>query len=190
MVGYELTMHLQQIDNQLTKLMKSYQDYQSMNKQQVPTISFIRHFLNAAGITFIIIAVTYAISLFFENAKAFIPYIALGQSILAISIYIIFAVKLQEGQANRSELWHQSQTANSIYELDQQRFEILQELAASSIPQNYVTPTAIKRMSQLVKSGKCMTIDECLARLSQETGSQKHKEEVNLIQYLQTISYH
>jgi hypothetical protein len=111
--------------------------------------------------------------------------IAVVQALLSIGVYIYFAKKL----INVPKKPQPKTTSNkSVFELDQQRFAILQELARSPIPQSYITPTAIKKMLQLVNSGRCLTIDECLTHINLQ--QEKHKEELKLIQNLQMISFH
>ncbi|MGM0876414.1 MAG: hypothetical protein ACQEWV_17000 [Bacillota bacterium] len=188
MVGQELTQHLQHIEERLAKLMKSYQDYQSRDGQkQQHTISLSRHILNIAAIIIIIIAGTYAIGSFILDAIEYIVYIEIIQALLSIGFYLFFAKKVTKESLKNQK----SQSVKmTIYELDQLRFEMLQELATSPIPQNYITPTAIKKMHQLVKSSMCNTIAECTAQFNIETNKEMHEEELELIKKLQMISYH
>ncbi|OAS87738.1 MULTISPECIES: hypothetical protein [Metabacillus] len=191
MVGTELSQHLQQLEEQLTKLMKSYQDYESRNSQkEQKTIPLLRHILYVAAIIFISITATFVICSFIVDARKFITYIAAAQAILSIGFYMVFVRKMTKDMEKEQKPQLKSSSTNSIYELDQQRFAILKELAASPIPHNYITPTAITKMNQFVKSGMCITIDECTTQFNRESKKQKHEEELKLIQKLQMISYH
>jgi hypothetical protein len=191
MVGQELTKHLQHIEEQLAKLIISYQDYQFRNKQkEQQNIPLSRHILYAIAIIIIIITATYAIASIILDARVNILYIAAVQTILSISLYMYFAKKMTKDTMTEQKTQIKINSNMSIYELDKLRFEILQELATSPIPQNYMTPTAIKKMHQFVKSGICFTIEECVALFEKEAKKQKHKDELELIQHLQTISFH
>lgn len=191
MVGQDLSQHLRHIEEQLVKLMKSYQDYQSRGiKQEQHLIPLSRHIQNVTAIIIIIIAATYAISSFILEAREYITYIAAAQALLSIGLYIYFAKKMTKDILKGPKPKPKVISNESVYKLDQLRFEILQELATSPIPQNYITPSAIKKMHQLVKSGMCITINECTAQFDKEVNKGKHEEELGLIQYLQTISYH
>jgi Ca2+/Na+ antiporter len=191
MVGTDLSQHLQHLEEQLAKLMKSYQDYESRNSQkEEKIIPFSRHILYLAAIIFIIITATFVIGSFIVEARKFIAYIAAAQGVLSICFYIPFVKKMTKEMKKEQKPQHKTSSTTTIYELDQQRFAILQELAASPIPHTYITPTAITKMNQLVKSGMCTTIDECTAQFNRESNKQKHEEELMLIQKLQMISYH
>jgi Ca2+/Na+ antiporter len=192
MVGQELIKHLQHLEEQLAKLLNSYQDYKSrdIQKGQMYAMSISSHILIVAVIIFIIITATYAISSFIVEAKEYIAYIAAIQALLTMGLYLFFTKKMTK-ESQRKQKPHSIANSNkSLYELDKLRFDILQELATSPIPQNYITPTAIKMMQQLIKSGMYQTIDECIAHLNHEMNNQKHEEEKKLIHYLQVISYH
>ena len=191
MVGQELTQHLQHIEEQLDKLMKSYQDYRSKtNQKEQHNIPLSHHLLYVASLICIIIVATYTISSFIVEVRQYIVYIAIIQTFLSIGLYIFFVKQMTKDARKGQKPQAKVHSTMSIYELDQLRFEILQTLATSSIPQNYITPTMIKKMHQLVKSGMCLTIDECIARFNQESNKKKHEEELAFIQYLRTISYH
>ncbi|QGQ48181.1 hypothetical protein [Metabacillus sediminilitoris] len=186
MAGQELKQHLTQLEEQLAILMNSYKDYKSRNIQnEQVNISLLQHILYVMAIISITILSTYVISSFLIEVKDYMLSIAVVQALLSIGVYIYFAKKL----INVPKKPQPKTTSNkSVFELDQQRFAILQELARSPIPQSYITPTAIKKMLQLVNSGKCLTIDECLAQINLQ--QEKHKEELKLIQNLQMISFH
>ncbi|MBO1511781.1 hypothetical protein [Metabacillus bambusae] len=186
MVGEELLQHLQHLEEQLTKLIKGYHDYESRNNpKNQKAIPLSLHILYVAAISFIIITATFAIGSFIVETRKFITYIATAQVILSIGFYMFFVKKMTKEQKPQPK----TSSTNSIYELDQQRFAILQELAASPIPHTYITPTTITKMNQLVRSGMCKTIDECIAHSNQGKGKLKHEEELRLIQKLQMISY-
>jgi Ca2+/Na+ antiporter len=187
-----LIKHLQHLEEQLAKLLNSYQVYKSrdIQKGQMYVMSISRHILIVAAIIFIIITATYAISSFMIEAKEYIAYIAAIQALLTMGLYLFFAKKMTKESQRKQQLQSNANSDKSLYELDKLRFDILQELATSPIPQNYITPTAIKMMQQLVTSGMCKSIDECIAHLNIEMNNQKHEEEKKLIHYLQVISYH
>lgn len=111
--------------------------------------------------------------------------------VLAIGVYIIVMkkiIKVDHKQHEKSEV--KDKSSLSIYELDQLRFNILQDLAKSPIPPTYMTPISIKKMLQLVESGICISLDECLANIEKGTKESKHIEELKIMKHLQMISYH
>lgn len=190
MVGEELSKHLQHLEEQLTQLIKGYHDYESRNKPKSQrAIHLLLHILYVVAIISIIITATFAIGSFIVETSEFITYIAASQAILTIGFYMFFVKKMAKDMENEQKPQSKPSSTNSIYELDQQRFAILQELAASPIPHTYITPTAVTKMNQLLKSGMCKTIDECIAHFKQGKGKLKHEEELRLIQKLQMISY-
>jgi hypothetical protein len=190
MVGEELSQHLQHLEKQLTQLIRGYHDYESRNNpNNQRAIPLLLHILYVAAIISIIITATFAIGSFIVEAREFITYIAASQAILTIGFYMFFVKKMSKDMTKDQKPQPKTSSTKTIYELDQQRFAILQELASSPIPHPYITPTAITKMNQLVRSGMCKTIDECIAHFKQGKGKLKHEEELRLIQKLQMISY-
>lgn len=192
MIGQELTSHLQYIQKLLSTLMNSYEDYQSRKSQEKePPIPLARHILFILGIVAIIITATLTISSFIKVARPLLLTITIGQMILAISVYTIVIkkdMKDREKKDNKSVL--NPKSSMSIYELDQLRFNILQNLAKSPIPPTHLTPTSVNRMLQLVESGMCISLEESLRAFDKEVNKQKHNEELELMKHLQMISYH
>lgn len=190
MKGPELSQYLQHIEEQLAKLLKSYQDYRDrIDKKQQHNIPFTRHVLYVLAIVIISIAATYLISSFIVNSNGIIGYIAAIQAPLSIGLYIIVVKIVKKGIAKEDGTDPKVNKA-SIYELDQLRFEILQELATSPIPHNYITPTAIKKMNNFLKKGMCNSIEGCTTQFDRDTNKGKHNEQLKTIQYLHTISYY
>ncbi|WP_226670849.1 hypothetical protein [Metabacillus litoralis] len=193
MVGQELTQHLQHMQKLLSTLMVSYQDYQSREKPvEKQQITLAKHMIYVLMIIVIIIFSTYMFSAFIIEARKFIHYIAVVQIILSIGLYIFFVKNLDKNSPSKKTNVQQEKENNQvpIFELDQLRFRILQELASSPIPQNYITPTIITKMLQLVESGMCITVDECLSHVKKEMTNKNHLAELEIIQYLQIHSYH
>lgn len=192
MIGQELTAHLQHVQKLLATLMSSYEDYQSRKSQiREPSIPMKQHIIYMTGILTAILIVTLSLSVFLNVAKSIAFSITIGQMVLAIGVYIIVMkkiIKVDHKQHDKSEV--KAKTSLSIYELDQLRFNILQDLAKSPIPPTHMTTTSIKKMLQLVESGICISLDECLATIEKGTKEPKHIEELKIMKHLQMISYH
>lgn len=186
----ELLQHLEHLENQLSKLLISYRDYQLRGKQKKQKlIPVIQHILILLAILIIVIVVTYAVSSILHAGEYFL-YIGIAQSVLAIGLYQYLMKRIMKDRVLSAD---QQTTGNdnvSLYELDQQRFEVLQEIATSPVPPHYMTPKAIKVMNQLVQKGFCHTLEECIITLDIEGKKHRYEEEINLINQLQTISYH
>lgn len=120
---------------------------------------------------------TFAISSFIEEAKQVLLYITKGQIILAISVYAIVVKMFMKNHNVVSS--PKTQTSSTIH-----------DLALSPIPPNYMTTSAVNKMLQLVESGMCISLEECMAQFDKETDKQKHKQELEMIGNLQIISYH
>lgn len=192
MVGQELTQHLQHMQKLLSTLMNSYKDYQSREKPvERQDISLSKHMIYVLAIIVIVIFSTYTVSAFIIEARKFIHYIAVVQILLSVGLYTVFVKKIDNSTSKETKPQQEKKDSEiPIFELDQLRFRILQELAASPIPQNYISPFMISKMLQLVESGMCITIDECIANVKLEMNNKKHVEEIEIIQYLQIHSYH
>lgn len=188
MEAQQLKDHLEQLHKQLITLLKSYDAFKvKTRRKEKELMVFLRHFINLIIIILIIVSMTYMISVLLVDAREFVIYIASFQIVLASILYIFFMLKIKRDMKKEQieELIHLS-----VFELDQMRFQILQNLASSPISQNYITPTSIKIMIQLIESGRCSTIEECIRGFEKVKNKEKHEEELKLIGYLQTTSFH
>lgn len=191
MIGQELTAHLQYLQKLLSTLMNSYEEYQSRKGQEKELpIPLARHVLYISGIVAIIITATLTISFFIKVVWPLLLTITIGQMILAICLYIIVMKIDMKDRKKKNNSMPKPKSSMSVYELDQLRFTILQNLAKSPIPPTHLTPTAINKMLQLVESGKCISLEESLNAFDKEVNNQKHKKELEMMKHLQTISYH
>ncbi len=192
MIGQELTAHLQHVQKLLSTLMSSYEDYQSWKSQvREPPIPLKQHFFYMFGILTAILVVTLSLSTFLHVTKIIVLFITIGQMVLAIGIYIIVVKKmLKDIHKQQEQSKVKAKSSMSIYELDQLRFKILQDLAKSPIPPKHITPTTVKKMLQLVESGMCISLEECLAYIEKGTNEPKHIQELKIMEHLQMISYH
>lgn len=191
MIGKELENHLDNLEVALSKLMKSHKDYKDRNKRQPKKgITLTQHSLNITVIIAIIIAMTCGIGALFLDEKVYLLYIASIQVILAICLYMFLVKKFGNEAQQEVEKKGESKVELTNYELDQIRFESLQEIAGSPVPSNLKTPTVVKKMKQLVFNGTCYSLGDCIAYLNKEYLKKEHREELEHIKYLQTISYH
>jgi|GEM_PF-6963611 len=191
MIERELTAHLKYVHKLLSTLMNSYEDYQSKKRQEKEqTIPLIWHFIYIVGIVAVILIATLTISFFIQVTKSVLLSITIGQIFLAIGVYAIVMRIFMKDRAKEGKSEPKAKSTMSIYELDQLRFKILQDLAKSPIPPTYLTPTAIDNMLNLVESGMCMTLEECMTTFNKEVNNQKHIKELETIKHLQMISYH
>ncbi|WP_175640258.1 hypothetical protein [Metabacillus schmidteae] len=192
MIGQELTSHLQHVQKLLATLMSGYEDYQSRKSHVIePSIPLKQHLLYITGIITAILIVTLSLSAFLNAAKLIVFSIAVGQMVLAIGVYILVMRKIiKDHHKRQGKSQVKFKSPMSIYELDQLRFKILQDLAKSPIPPAHITPTSVKKMLMLVESGMCISLDECLANIEKSTSEPKHIEELEIIEHLQMISYH
>ncbi|PMC36590.1 hypothetical protein CJ195_14235 [Bacillus sp. UMB0899] len=192
MIGQELTSHLQHVQKLLATLMSGYEDYQSRKSHVIePSIPLKQHLLYITGIITAILIVTLSLSAFLNAAKLIVFSIAVGQMVLAIGVYILVMRKIiKDHHKRQGKSQVKFKSPMSIYELDQLRFKILQDLAKSPIPPAHITPTSVKKMLMLVESGMCISLDECLANIEKSTSEPKHIEELEIIEHLQMISFH
>ena len=192
MISQELTEHLQLIQKLLSTLMISYEDFQlRKNRDKELRISLKQHVIYMLCILTAIFIATLTISACFKEAKPFLFPITICQMVLAIVVYVlIMRTFIKNNRMQEDKSGQQNKSAMSIYELDQLRFKILQNLANSPIPPAYMTPTSIKKMLNLVESGVCNSLEECLNTLDKETNKKKHFEELEMMKHLQMISYH
>jgi hypothetical protein len=191
MVGKELENHLDSLEAALSKLTKSHKDYKTRNRRQPQKgLTLTQHSLNVIAIIAIIIAITCGLGALFLDEKVYLFYIACIQVILAICLYMFLVKKIGNEAQQEVEKKGESKVELTNYELDQIRFESLQEIAGSPVPSNLITPTTVKRMKQLVFNGTCYSLDDCIAYLNKEYLKIEHREELEQIKYLQTISYH
>ncbi|APH03551.1 hypothetical protein [Bacillus weihaiensis] len=191
MVGQELLEHLNHIQKLLSTLKISLHEYQSREK---PTgqknISLSIHMVYMIGLIVIILILTYIIGLFLGEAQRYIHYIGLLQIILTVGTYLTF-IRFFNQPKNLKQDPPKKFTDNgmSVYELDKLRFTVLQELAASPIPPEYLSQTCINKMIKLVSSGMCISIEECIKSLGKEKDSKQHMKEVEFIRKMQISSY-
>lgn len=192
MTGRELTNHLQYVQKLLLTLMNSYDDFQSRKTQlKEPSIPLIQHVIYIIGILTAIFIATLTISTFIKVERSVLFLITLIQMVLAISVYMLVMKRMMQTEPTKEKKKESKEKSSmSIYELDQLRFKILQDLAKSPIPPTHMTPSSIGKMLKLVESGMCISLEECLTSINKETNTQKHKEELELLKHLQTISYY
>ncbi|WP_394186949.1 hypothetical protein [Metabacillus halosaccharovorans] len=192
MIGQELTNHLQLVQKLLLTLMNSYEDYQSRKTHlKEPSIPLRQHVVYIIGILTAILIATLTISTFIKVERSVLFSITVIQMVLAISVYMLVMKKMTQTDPTQEEKQEpKAKSAMSIYELDQLRFKILQDLAKSPIPPSHMTPSSIGKMLKLVESGMCISLEECLISLNKETNKQKHMEELEIMKHLQMISYH
>jgi len=192
MKGQELTNHLQYVQKLLLTLMNSYEDFQSRKIQlKEPSIPFKQHVIHIIGILTTILIATLTISTFIKVERSVLFLITIIQMVLAVSVYMFVMKRMtQTDPAPKEKQELKAKSSMSIYELDQLRFKILQDLAKSPIPPSYMTPSSIGKMLKLVESGMCISLEECLKSLNKETTKQKHMEELEIMKHLQMISYH
>ncbi|MDQ0231421.1 hypothetical protein [Metabacillus malikii] len=189
MVGTELAQHLQHLDEQLTQLMNTFKEFKNRTAgQQKDEITLRQHILYCLATIFVIVAITLVIGIFLPEVRPYLFYIELIQSVLAIALYFFFVRKLLNVEPKEKKQAH-TPSADSMFELDQKRFAILQELGKSPIPFEYLTPSTVKKMHKLVSSGMCLTIDECLKEVKKSL-DKKHEQEIQVMKTLQIISFH
>lgn len=192
MTGQELTNHLQYVQKLLLTLMNSYEDFQSRKTQlKEPSIPFKQHVIYIIGILAAILIATLTISTFIKVERSVLFLITIIQMVLAIGVYVFVMKRVTQTEPSKGEKQEpKAKSSMSIYELDQLRFKILQDLAKSPIPPTYMTPSSIGKMLKLVESGMCISLEECLNSLNKETNNPKHMEELEIMKHLQMISYH
>lgn len=192
MTGQELTNHLQYVQKLLLTLMNSYEEFQSRKTQlKEPFIPLKQHVIYILGILTAILIATLTISTFIVVERTVLFSITFVQMTLAISLYMLVIKKMTQTNLAQEEMQEpKAKSSMSIYELDQLRFKILQNLAKSPIPPPFMTPSSIGNMLKLVESGKCNSLEECLTSLNKETNKQKHMEELEIMKHLQINSYH
>jgi len=192
MTGQELTKHLQYVQKLLLTLMNSYEDFQSRKPQlKEPSIPFKQHVIHIIGILAAILIATLTISTFIKVERSVLFLITIIQMVLAIGVYVFVMKRVTQTEPTKGERQEpKAKSSMSIYELDQLRFKILQDLAKSPIPPTHMTPSSIGKMLKLVESGMCISLEECLNSLNKETNNPKHMEELEIMKHLQMISYH
>ncbi|WP_273124316.1 hypothetical protein [Bacillus weihaiensis] len=191
MVGHELLEHLNHIQKLLSTLKTSLHEYQSREKStRQKYIPFSMHMVYMIGLIVVIILFTYIIGLFLGEVQKYFHYIGLLQALLTVGTYLLFMKLLHQPKVSMKDLSKkQVNTSMSVYELDKLRFTVLQELAASPIPPEYLSQICVKKMIQLVNSGLCISIDECMNALEKEKDSKQHKQEVEFIRSMQISSF-
>ncbi|MBM7606379.1 hypothetical protein JOC75_004427 [Metabacillus crassostreae] len=191
MIGRELEDHLETLEVTLTELNKSYNDFRVQNiRKSQRNPSLILHLLYVTILTIIIVGLTYALGSLFLDEKVYLFYIASIQVLLSILLYIILVNKMAKGFIDKEHDSKVPRVKLSNYELDQLRFQSLQDLARSPIPSNFIAPSIVKEMKKLVSNGTCHSIEDCIKYIEKKPTSNKQTEELELIKYLQTISYH